>query len=95
MWFWNKNKIDNEIKLTEEIVEIKNKISKLNSLIYILTELRSESFKIKLCYSTEYENIEIRNDIFCKALKEEIEYKRNILKEKMYHLKEIFVEVGR
>lgn len=93
MWFWNKNKIDNEIKLTEEIVEIKNKISELNSLIYRLTELRSESFKIKFCYSNEYENIEIRNDIFCKALKEEIEYKRNILKEKMYHLKEVFGDV--
>lgn len=93
MWLWNKNKIDNEIKLTEEIVEIKNKISELNSLIYRLTELRSKSFKIKFCYSNEYENIEIRNDIFCKALKEEIEYKRNILKEKMYHLKEVFGDI--
>lgn len=90
MWFWNRDKIKDEITLTEEIIETKNKISELNNLIYRLTELRSESFKIKFCYSNEYENIEIRNDIFCKALKEEIEFERNILKEKMYKLKEVF-----
>lgn len=90
MWFWDRDKINDEIKLTEEIIKIKNKISELNSLIYRLTELRSEDFKIKFCYSTEWNSIEIRNNLFCEALKKEIKYERNILKDKMNYLKEVF-----
>ncbi len=87
---WNRDKIVDETNLTSEILKIKNQIDELNHLVFRLTETRKEDFKIKICYSTQYEEVEVRNDIFCKAIKEEIEFRRNILKEKIYKLNELF-----